>query len=67
MITNILQQMRQPTPISVSQFRSEEDDEAYDVWRVALPDRTCVLKKAKGKELDIYAAFLQDDAPFAPK
>jgi thiamine kinase-like enzyme len=67
MIANILQQMRQPTPISVSQFRSEEDGEAYDVWRVALPDRTCVLKKAKGRELDIYAAFLQDDAPFAPK
>ena len=64
---DILQQMDQQEAISLCPFFREEDDEAYDVWRVALPDRTCVLKKAKGKELDFYAAFLQDDALFAPK
>ena len=38
-------------------FLSEEDGEAYDVWKVDTGGETLVLKKAKGEELAIYSAF----------
>ena len=57
MINEVLRKMGCPAAIASSRFTNEEDGEAYDVWRVQLPDKTCVLKRAKGNEPTIFDAF----------
>ena len=67
MINEVLRKMGCPAAIASSRFTNEEDGEAYDVWRVELPDKTCVLKRAKGNEPTIFDAFLRGEASYAPK
>ena len=54
-------------PISVCPFIREEDGEEYGVWRVEYPDKTLVLKQAKGREYEIYRTFLSSCSDFSPK
>lgn len=41
----------------ITPFISLEDSREYKVWRVETPEKTYVLKQAKGKEGDIYRTF----------
>ena len=65
-ITEILKSMGLGPCPDVMRFRSAEDDTPYDVWRLTYPDKTFVLKKAKGREGEMYAEFLSADNAFAP-
>lgn len=51
----------------ITQFTSAEDGRAYGAWKVVIRGTAYVLKKAKGCELSVYAAFFQGDVPGAPR
>lgn len=53
--------------MSVSQFMNAEDGQGYAAWKIELPEGTFVLKKAKGQELAIYAAFFSRAVSGAPR
>ena len=67
MIKKILAQMGHGDPLSVSPFIREEDGETYRVWRLEYPDKTLVLKQAKGRETEIYRSFLASATDYAPQ
>lgn len=48
-------------------FKSTEDGENYEVWKVTLDNNEYVLKKAKNFELEIYSVFFADDIEGAPR
>lgn len=52
--------------ITVTPFKSAEDGEDYDVWLISAADGRYVLKKAKGRELEIYSEFFADGAIGVP-
>jgi len=51
----------------ITPFKSAEDGEDYEVWRVDACDKTFVLKKAKGYEFDIYTRLLYDAGEAVPR
>ncbi len=51
----------------ISPFRSVEDNEPYQVWRVESDLGVFVLKKAKNFELEIYSTFFSEDVGGAPR
>jgi len=53
--------------VEIAPFLSDEDGEAYDVWRVESRGGRYVLKRAKGRELGIYSAFFADGSSGAPR
>lgn len=64
---NALMEMGIPSrEVSIERFCREEDGSSYDVWKVILPDKVCVLKKVTEHELDMYSSFLTH-AYYAPK
>lgn len=49
-----------------SQFKREEDDTDYDVWRIDIKGSSYVLKCAKEYELEFYQSFCNENVDFAP-
>ena len=43
---------------TVTQFKHEEDDEPYQVWRIDSDGICYILKEAKGNEIEIYQSAL---------
>ena len=66
MMTAILTELGFPVD-EVIPFRSAEDDSAYDVWKVTANGETFVLKKAKGREAEIYSAFFSEPVAGVPR
>lgn len=48
-------------------FRNAEDGSNYEVWKVVLDGKVCVLKKAKSRELAVYETFFREAVPGAPR
>lgn len=48
-------------------FIREEDGSEYSVWKITCRNKAFVLKKAKGREIDIYSSLLCDIEYGAPK
>lgn len=46
-----------------SQFRSEEDNEPYQVWKLDTQQGSLVLKKTSPQERAVYEAFFADGGP----
>ncbi len=67
MVHKILDQMGYPKPLAVSRFRSEEDGEGYNVWRLDYPERSYVLKQAKANESANYRCYFREPCSFAPQ
>lgn len=67
MVHKILDQMGYPKPLAVSQFRSEEDGEGYNVWRLDYPERSYVLKQANANESANYRCYFREPCSFAPQ
>ena len=53
--------------VIITPFKSSEDGEPYEVWRVDTKETTYVLKKAKGCELDIYSSFFAEKVDGVPR
>ena len=53
--------------LTIFQFHNAEDGSPYEVWKVQNAKTTCVLKKAKGHELEIYATFFNEEISGAPR
>ena len=51
----------------VTQFRNQEDGGAYDVWRIEVPDKSYVLKRAKAFERETYEGFFASPTAYAPQ
>lgn len=66
MTEHILTQLSLPAPDAVTRLKREEDDTFYDVWHLDYPDRSCILKKAKGREAEVYKTYFTDSCPWAP-
>ena len=62
----ILQQMGIMDVTGLQPFCSEEDGAPYEVWQVQLPQRSYVLKKAKGMEAVLYSNYLKGRSGFCP-
>jgi len=69
MVEKILNLMGYPcTPLSIDQFPNEEEKTAfYDIWHIRYPDRSFVLKRAKGQEVSIYKTFFDKKCGYAPE
>lgn len=50
----------------ITPFKSAENGQNYEVWRVTAGSREYVLKKAKNHELQIYSELLSHDVVGAP-
>ncbi len=61
----ILSEMGLGEPLSITPFENEEGAGEYAVWKVEYADHPYVLKRAKGKEFEIYERYLKN-APIAP-
>ena len=67
-IRSLLKQMHIADDVrSAKQFRSEEDNEPYSVWKVTTTNGDLVLKEAKGLELETYRAFFAEPCAYAPR
>ena len=53
--------------LEVSRFKNVEDGSDYAVWKVQTAQKVYVLKKAKGQELSVYAAFFDREICGAPR
>ena len=51
---------------NISRLPFEEGDGFYNVWKIVLPGKECILKEAKGNEADTYRFFFSEGTPFAP-
>lgn len=66
-MAEILQALGLETPVhDVTQFRSEEDGQPYQVWKLDTQQGSLVLKKTCPQEQAVYEAFFADGGP-APK
>lgn len=54
-------------PLRICPFLREEDETEYEAWKVSAGDRDYVLKKAKERELSVYAGFFSGDIQGAPR
>ena len=52
--------------LSITQFKHEEDESCYNVWKVNYPDQCYVLKQAKEQELALYQTFFNSPSEYAP-
>lgn len=67
-IRSLLEQMGYfQTPVSITQFVNEEDGEPYQAWLIQMQDKACVLKEAKGFELDTYRRFFRNPTTYVPQ
>lgn len=66
-IETILQGMGYPAPINIAQFHNEEDGSPYSAWRIDYRERSFVLKKAKGQELQSYRQWFSEAVCYAPR
>lgn len=53
-------------PVSIQPFHNQEDGSAYNVWRVDFPQKTFVMKQAKGEEMSIYKTYFGKSPAYAP-
>ena len=53
--------------IEICPFLREEDGTEYEVWLVLAGEARYVLKKAKGRELSVYAGFFRENTAGAPR
>lgn len=67
MIRDVFAALGYASPGRITQFRSEEDQSFYKVWKVDYPDISFVLKQAKGQELDLYRTYFSKSTPYAPQ
>lgn len=67
MTARILHQMGFENVTEATPFHSAEDGAAYEVWKVMVNGTPCVLKKAKGRELDIYRSYFAEKISGAPQ
>lgn len=67
MIEQILRQMLWDSPRSISQMQNDEDGDLYSVWRLDYPDKSYILKQAKGNECAIYQQYFMHPAVYAPE
>ena len=54
------------TVLDAAAFRSEEDDNEYQVWKLTANSASLVLKKTNRREQETYLGFFSDGGP-APK
>ena len=52
---------------SITPFQREEDGTDYDVWMIGAEDGAYVLKKAKGKEFDVFTSYFSKEIHGAPR
>ena len=50
----------------ISPFHCDEDGSEYAVWLVNTGKTKCVLKRAKGNEIEIYRSFFPGKKPYVP-
>ena len=53
--------------VDINAFTNVEDGERYEAWLVTFNGTDYVLKKAKGKENEIYSAFFSQNIKGAPR
>ena len=53
--------------MKISPFLREEDTSEYEVWLVSAGEQKYVLKKAKGREMAVYAEFFAEETAGAPR
>ena len=53
--------------VRAERYTNAEDGGAYDVWRIVCESGEYVLKKAKGKETEIYRAFFSQPVGGVPR
>lgn len=66
-LREILELMGLPHVSGITRFRSAEDDEPYNVWRIDTREQSLVLKQAKGYERETYENFLREPNAYAPR
>ena len=67
MIPKILAAMGMEDPIAVTQLENDEDGSLYQVWRIDYPDKSYVMKQAKGNEAETYRRYFSVPHTYVPK